>query len=206
MARTSAKQRQAQAEDYELILAQERLVVDVQVAIQQLLQRRGLRQGDLAGLLGVSPARVSQMFGDEARNLTLRSLGRIFHVLGTRCIVREADDDAAETVEAEAETVATVPQYTEADREAGDAPVAPAGIADFARAGSPGGIHDAWFEQLDPAAFLSEGAAFAKSSVWVLGEMGRLIVANENHPTGGGRGRPVDAERWARADLMYANG
>lgn len=202
MTRTSAKQ-QPQAEDYELVLAQERLVVDVQVAIQQLLVKRGLRQSDLADLLGVSAARVSQMFGDEARNLTLRTLGRIFHVLGTRCVVREADDGAA-VDPAAADTPA--PECVEADEEASEVRAAPADIADFVRAVASRGSHEAWFEMLDPADLLSENAAFAKNSVWVLGETGRLVVANENHPVGSGRGRSVDAERWARADSMYAYG
>ncbi len=203
MTRTSAKQRQPQADDYELILAQERLVVDVQVAIQQLLVKRGLRQGDLAALLGVSPARVSQMFGDEARNLTLRTLGRIFHVLGTRCVVREADDAAA--VEGEMPDAAPA-GFVETDVDVSEGKVAPADIADFVRAAASRGSHGAWFDLLDPADFLSENAAFAKNSVWVLGETGRLVVANENHPVGSGRGRAVDAERWARADSMYAYG
>ena len=202
MTRTSARQRQAQAEDYELVLAQERLVVDVQVAIQQLLQKRGLRQGDLAELLGVSAARVSQMFGDEARNLTLRTLGRIFHVLGTRCVVAEADD-ASPAIE---EPDAPISGQIGPDRDAGDGAVAPAGLAEFARTVPGKRSHEAWFDQLDPASILSENAAFAKSSVWVLGETGRVVVANENHPVGAVRGRPVDAERWARADLKYANG
>jgi DNA-binding Xre family transcriptional regulator len=71
--------------DEELIFAEEEFLVDVQFAIQKLLNQSGMSHSDLAKKLGVSDARVSQMFGDEAANLTLRTVARIFCVLGDKC-------------------------------------------------------------------------------------------------------------------------
>lgn len=73
------------ADDYALLLAEERLIIEAQVTIQRLLERAGKSQGELAQLLGVSEARVSRMFDANARDLTLRDLARAFHVLGSRC-------------------------------------------------------------------------------------------------------------------------
>ena len=69
----------------EMISAEEELIVDVQVAIHSLMLDRGLSRADLARELGVSQARVSQMFSDDAKNLTLRTVAKIFRVLGQEC-------------------------------------------------------------------------------------------------------------------------
>lgn len=88
-------------EDYALTLAQERLVVDAQVAVHLLLRRAGLTRSDLAKLLGARELNVDRMLSGNAHNLTLRSLARIFHVLGTRCrVVYDADMRSTEAAEA----------------------------------------------------------------------------------------------------------
>lgn len=79
------KQGKANVNDYACVSAQERMVVDVQCSIQKLLNHRGWTQKDLAEALGVSESTVSQLFSDDARNLTLRRLAKIFHVLDDRC-------------------------------------------------------------------------------------------------------------------------
>jgi DNA-binding Xre family transcriptional regulator len=71
----------------EMIFAEEALIVDVQVAIHNLMLDRGVSRADLARELGISQARVSQMFSDDANNLTLRTVARIFRVLGQECRV-----------------------------------------------------------------------------------------------------------------------
>jgi transcriptional regulator with XRE-family HTH domain len=62
-------------------LVQERFLLLAQTEIQRLLNDKGLKYRDLALRLRVSEARVSQMFGDEAANLTIRTIARIFHTL-----------------------------------------------------------------------------------------------------------------------------
>jgi len=64
------------------IFAEEGFIADTQFAIHNLLEDKKMNRADLAKALDVSEARVSQMFSDEAKNLTLRTIARIFHVLG----------------------------------------------------------------------------------------------------------------------------
>lgn len=66
----------------EVLLIEERFLLQTQAAMQRLLNNKGLKYRNLAHLLGVSEARVSQMFGDDAQNLTIRSVARIFQALG----------------------------------------------------------------------------------------------------------------------------
>ena len=56
------------------------LITRIQYEIEKELKRRNLSQKDLAERLGVTPARVNQMLNDNG-NMTLRTLGRISHVL-----------------------------------------------------------------------------------------------------------------------------
>lgn len=63
-------------------LAEERFLLLVQTRIQELLEGKGLRYRDLARRLGVSEARVSQMLSDDAANLTIRTVAKIYHQLG----------------------------------------------------------------------------------------------------------------------------
>lgn len=65
-------------------LAQERLLFMAQVEMQRLLNEKGLKYKDLSKRLGVSEARVSQIFGDDAGNLTIRTIARVFHQLGEK--------------------------------------------------------------------------------------------------------------------------
>jgi DNA-binding Xre family transcriptional regulator len=69
------------------IFAEEALIVDVQTAIHTLMVDRDMSRAELARKLDVSQARVAQMFSDSAKNLTLRTVARVFHALGERCRV-----------------------------------------------------------------------------------------------------------------------
>lgn len=83
----SDKNESLDEESLEMIGAEESFIVDVQINIQWLLNDKGMTQADLARALNVSEARVSRLFGDDARNLTLRTIARIFKVMGERCRV-----------------------------------------------------------------------------------------------------------------------
>ena len=63
-------------------LFEEAFLLMAQTQIQRLLNEKQLRYRDLSARMGVSVARISQMFGDEASNLTIRTLARIYHHLG----------------------------------------------------------------------------------------------------------------------------
>lgn len=68
-------------------LAEERFLLATQVEMQRLLNASGLKYKDLARRLCVSEARVSQMFGDDANNLTIRTIAKIFHQLGEKPLI-----------------------------------------------------------------------------------------------------------------------
>lgn len=64
------------------IAVEESFVVDVQSYLQELMDLRGLTRSQLAAAMGVSRARVTQIFSDECTNLTVRLLARAAHALG----------------------------------------------------------------------------------------------------------------------------
>jgi transcriptional regulator with XRE-family HTH domain len=69
-------------EDHEQRLAEEELIWRTQSIIQRELNKQGLKHRDLARRLGVSVARISQLMGDDPRNLTVRTVARILYHLG----------------------------------------------------------------------------------------------------------------------------
>ena len=76
------------------VLFEEAFLLQVQCCIQELLNDKRLKYRDLSKRLGVSEARVSQMFGDDASNLTIRTIARIFYQLGEKPVLlsqRECD-------------------------------------------------------------------------------------------------------------------
>lgn len=68
--------------DGKLIYAEESFIADVQFAIHNLLEAKGVSRADLARAMGVSEARISQLFSDNPRNLTLRTIARMFYAAG----------------------------------------------------------------------------------------------------------------------------
>jgi predicted XRE-type DNA-binding protein len=72
------------AETYALEAAEAAFILEAQMEIQKLLSVNGMRSRELAARLGVTEARVSQMLGDAAKNLTLKTIVRIFHQFGEK--------------------------------------------------------------------------------------------------------------------------
>jgi len=72
----------AETINYDLLLAEETLILDAQMTVQRILNEKKITQVDLAGRLGVSESYISQMLGDSARNLTLRTVARVMAALG----------------------------------------------------------------------------------------------------------------------------
>ena len=66
------------------IVAVERFRVDLQYRIQVLMNRRKVTQKQLAAKLGVSEARISQIFSSKC-NVTIRFIARVFHALEDEC-------------------------------------------------------------------------------------------------------------------------
>lgn len=60
----------------------EALVFSVQIALQKAMQKHGVSNKELAERLGMSPARISQIFSSNGPNLTLKTIARVQHALG----------------------------------------------------------------------------------------------------------------------------
>lgn len=58
------------------VFAEEAAVVEVQSLLHQLMEDKGWSRADLARAMNVSRARVTQIFSDECKNLTVRLLAR----------------------------------------------------------------------------------------------------------------------------------
>lgn len=66
------------------IFAEEDFVVEAQTFLHNLMIEKGMSRSDLARAMGVSRARVSQIFSDECKNFTVRYLARATHALGEK--------------------------------------------------------------------------------------------------------------------------
>lgn len=64
------------------IFAEEAFVVDVQSFLHHMMEEKGLSRADLAKAMGVSRARITQIFSDESPNFTVRLLARAAHAMG----------------------------------------------------------------------------------------------------------------------------
>jgi transcriptional regulator with XRE-family HTH domain len=74
----------------QLIFAEEALVVNAQGLLQELMNEKGVSRADLARAMGVSRARVTQLFSDECTNFTLRLWARALFALGEDAVVTYA--------------------------------------------------------------------------------------------------------------------
>lgn len=66
---------------------EEFFVANTQAHLASLLEERGVSRAELARKLNVSRARVTQIFSDEAKNLTLRLLARSFFALDEEPVI-----------------------------------------------------------------------------------------------------------------------
>ena len=69
--------------DFDRLVRQEELILDVTEMLTQALETAGMTRADLARRLGRSPGFVSQVFGG-GRNLTLRTIADIASALSVR--------------------------------------------------------------------------------------------------------------------------
>lgn len=92
MAKTKLDDPRRDSVAHDMYMAEEDFLVSVQSILQKLLNDRDLRYRDLARRLGVTEARISQMFGDTATNLTIRSIAKIFHLLGETPVLLSKDE------------------------------------------------------------------------------------------------------------------
>nr|WP_314121363.1 XRE family transcriptional regulator [uncultured Brevundimonas sp.] len=64
------------------VYAEEALVVDLQSLLHTVMVEKGFTRSQLAAAMGVSKARVTQLFSDDCNNFTVRMLARALFALG----------------------------------------------------------------------------------------------------------------------------
>lgn len=64
--------------------AEEAFVVEVQSFLQTVMDEKGINKSTLAKSMGVSKARVSQMFSSEVKNFTIRLLAKALYAMGEK--------------------------------------------------------------------------------------------------------------------------
>lgn len=64
------------------VFAEEALVVDLQSLLHTVMVEKGFTRTQLASAMGVSKARVTQLFSDDCNNFTVRMLARALFALG----------------------------------------------------------------------------------------------------------------------------
>ncbi|MFQ3454720.1 helix-turn-helix transcriptional regulator [Bradyrhizobium sp. UFLA01-814] len=80
--------------DPKVIEAEENLLIDFQIAIQEMMFEKNVNRSQLAERAGISKARLSQILGNEA-NPTVKSMARLFHALNERAVVSRAPTQAS---------------------------------------------------------------------------------------------------------------
>ena len=80
--------------DPRMIEAEETLLIDFQIAIQEIMAEKRITRSELAELAGLSKARLTQILSNEA-NPTVKSMARLFCALRERACVshRPLDND-----------------------------------------------------------------------------------------------------------------
>jgi transcriptional regulator with XRE-family HTH domain len=74
--------REPNDKNYDVLLAENRFVSEVQLVIERTMEEMNFSQADLARALDVTEARVSQILASNGKNLQARTIARIAHVLG----------------------------------------------------------------------------------------------------------------------------
>lgn len=64
------------------VFAEEDFVVELQTLLHQMMEEKGVTRADLARAMGVTRARVTQIFSDACTNFTVRLLARAYLALG----------------------------------------------------------------------------------------------------------------------------
>ena len=88
---------QKSANEQERIFAEEAFVVEVQGLLHEIMQERDISRADLARAMGVSRPRISQIFSDECKNLTVRLLARVMHALGEQPVFDRLHEQSVES-------------------------------------------------------------------------------------------------------------
>lgn len=92
--------------NYEMMVAEEELILHAQMLIKRAMRERGISQKALAERLGVGASYISQMLGSSARNLTLRTIARVMYVLEQKATVVIDEYETQETAKSASSSLA----------------------------------------------------------------------------------------------------
>lgn len=185
-------------DQFELLLAEEALLLEAQMLIQRVLTDAKLSQRDLATRMGVGESYVSQMLGLSGRNLTLKTIARAMHALQAKVVIRLETDIATEVEvqvadssvdavrELDAETATGIDGWSSSE-EIGDVEAATGSL-------------NCLVDQLDSVAFAAaiRAVSAADPLIWCGGRSHRQ--------SSGGRTRgshKYDADAYAAYDPLY---
>jgi transcriptional regulator with XRE-family HTH domain len=87
---TNAKNRT----DPKIIEAEEHLLIDCQLLLQETIAKKNLTRSALAQRAGLSKARLSQLMRPEA-NPTVKTMARLFHAAGEQLVVSTQDENSS---------------------------------------------------------------------------------------------------------------
>lgn len=68
--------------DIDAIRTEENFVADAQLLLHEIMLEKGVSRSSLAERMGVSRARISQIFSSDCKNFTVRFFARAMHALG----------------------------------------------------------------------------------------------------------------------------
>lgn len=68
--------------EYQALVAENQFINKLQVSIERAMDERNLKQADIARLLKVSEARISQILSGNGKNLQARTIARMAFALG----------------------------------------------------------------------------------------------------------------------------
>ncbi len=91
---------QCDADAYAAKAAEAAFILLAQTEMEKIMNRKGLRYRDLSRRMGVTEARISQMFGDTATNLTIKTVARVFHHLGETAYLTTLEEFERQLAEA----------------------------------------------------------------------------------------------------------
>jgi plasmid maintenance system antidote protein VapI len=86
----------SQTNEYEQLVAKERLILEATEVIHELMVKEGVSRAELARLLHTSRSNVTNML--DGRNMTLRTLAEVARVLGHRLRVEAEVEEPQEPI------------------------------------------------------------------------------------------------------------
>lgn len=82
--------------DPKIIEAEEHLLIDCQILLQETISNKNMTRSALAERAGISKARLSQLMRPEA-NPTVKTMARLFHALDEELVVKTKKKEGFES-------------------------------------------------------------------------------------------------------------